>query len=68
MARVYINDAIERCAIHAKNAVAAWAEGDTKRMLLLGIKRFSKHELLNTKNMRREIAQQLLAENKYCFK
>lgn len=68
MARLYINDAIERCAIHAKNAVAAWAEGDTKRMLLLGIKRFSKHEFLNTKNMRRQIAQRLLAANEYCFK
>jgi hypothetical protein len=68
MARLYINDAIERCAIHAKNAVAAWAEGDTKRMLLLGIKRFSKHELLNTKNMRRQIAQRLLEANEYCFK
>ncbi|MGH1338122.1 MAG: acyl-CoA dehydrogenase family protein [Aureispira sp.] len=68
MARLYINDAIERCAIQAKNTVAAWAEGDTKRMLLLGIKRFSKHELLNTKNMRRAIAQRLLEENEYCFK
>ncbi len=68
MAKVYINDAIERSATHAKNAVSAWADGDTKRMLMLGIKRYTKHEFLNTKTMRREVAAQLLEANNYCFK
>ena len=68
MTKLYINDAIERCTIHAKNAVSAWADGDTKRMLMLGIKRFTKHEFLNTKDMRREIADVLLKANEYCFK
>jgi hypothetical protein len=68
MTSLYINDAIERCALHAKNAVSGWADGDTKRMLMLGIKRFTKHEFLNTKNMRREIADMLLEANKYMFK
>ena len=67
MTKLYINDAIERCAIHAKNAVAAWADGDTKRMIMLGIKRFTTHEFLNTKNLRREIADILLEANDYCF-
>lgn len=68
MAKLYVNDAIERCAIHAKNAVSAWADGDTKRIIMLGIKRFTKHEFLNTKALRREIADKLLAANQYCFK
>lgn len=68
MTKLYINDAIERCAVHAKNAVAAWADGDTKRMIMLGIKRFSKHEFLNTRNLRREIADVLLEANEYCLK
>lgn len=68
MTKVYINDAIERCGIYAKNVVAAWADGDTKRMLALAIKRFTKHELINTKAMRRKIAAQLIEANEYCFK
>lgn len=68
MAELYVNDAIERCGIHAKNAVSAWADGDTKRMIMLGIKRFTKHEFLNTKVLRREIADKLLAANEYSFK
>jgi hypothetical protein len=68
MTKLYINDAIERCAINAKNAVASWADGDTKRMLMLGIKRFTKHEFLNTKELRRSVADRLLKANTYCFK
>ncbi len=68
MTKVYINDAIERCSTHAKNAVSAWADGDTKRMLMLGIKRYTKHDFLNTKELRRAIAAELLAANEYCFK
>ncbi len=68
MTKLYINDAIERCGLQAKNAVASWADGDTKRMLMLGIKRFTKHEFVNTKALRRTIADSLLAANTYCFK
>jgi len=68
MTKLYVNDAIERCAIHAKNAVAAWADGDMMRMLMLGIKRYTKHEFLNTKNMRRDIAGTLLEANDYTIK
>lgn len=67
MTQLYVNDAIERAAVCAKNAVASWAEGDTKRVLFMGIKRFSKHEFLNTKNLRRQIADRLLEANEYCF-
>ena len=67
MTRVYINDAIERCSFFAKSAVSAWADGDTKRMLMLGIKRYTKHEFINTKSLRRGIADTLLEHNEYCF-
>jgi len=68
MAQVYVNDAIERAGFHAKNAVAAWAEGDEKRMLFMAIKRYTKHEFINTKALRRQIADTLLAANEYCYK
>lgn len=67
MTKVYINDAIERCSTHSKNAVAAWAEGDTKRMIMMGVKRFTKHEFINTKTLRRSIADALIEADDYCF-
>lgn len=67
MTQIFVNDAIERIAVNAKEAVASWADGDMKRTLMMGIKRFSKHEFVNTKAMRRELADMLIARNDYCF-
>ena len=67
LTQIYINDAIERAAVHAKNIVSSWAEGDMLRILMMGIKRYTKHEFLNTKALRREVADQLLAANAYCY-
>ena len=67
MARVYLNDAIERINLAGKEAITAFAEGDEQRMMLLGLKRFTKTESINTKAMRREIAAKLIEENGWCF-
>ena len=61
MMRVFINDAVERTAYNAKHCIASWAEGDEKRMLLMGVRRFSKYETINAKDARRRIAKVLLA-------
>lgn len=65
--QVYINDSVERISFQAKEAIAAFAEGDEKRMMLMGVKRFTKTDFINTKAARRNIAAKLIAENKYCF-
>jgi hypothetical protein len=65
MTQVYINDAVERVGQHARATVAAWAEGDMKRTLLLAIKRFTKFEPINTKTLRRNIAQRMIAASEY---
>ena len=65
MTQVYVNDAVERVGKSARAAVAAWAEGDMKRTLLLAIKRFTKFEPINTKQLRREIAQHMINANQY---
>ncbi len=67
MTSVFVADAVERLGLNGRNAIRAWAEGDERRMLLMGLRRFTKFEGVNTKNARRRIAQQLLDADEYCF-
>ncbi|MDX2002731.1 MAG: acyl-CoA dehydrogenase family protein [Chitinophagales bacterium] len=67
MTRVYFSDAFERINLHGKHALAAFAEGDELRMMLMGLKRFTKYDIVNTKELRRKVADKLIADNKYSF-
>ncbi|RXQ97598.1 acyl-CoA dehydrogenase [Ancylomarina salipaludis] len=67
MAEVFIYDAADRIYKNAKDALNSFASGDELRMMLLGIKRFTKHSGLNSKDKRRLIAEKLIEENRYCF-
>jgi alkylation response protein AidB-like acyl-CoA dehydrogenase len=63
----YMNDAIDKLNKAGKEALNAFASGDEQRMMLLGLKRFTKAAPFNSKDARRRIADKLIAENKYCF-
>jgi len=63
--RCYIQDAADNINIAGKEAINAFSEGDEQRMLLLGIKRFTKTTPFNTKDARRRIADKLIKDNKY---
>jgi alkylation response protein AidB-like acyl-CoA dehydrogenase len=65
--RTYMSDACERMYLHGKHAVTAFTEGDELRMLLLGIKRFTKMDAFNTKDARRRIAAKMMEQNGYGF-
>jgi len=65
--RVYINDAADRIHKSGKEAINTFTTGDEQRMMLVGLKRFTKTESLNTTEARRVISAKLIAENKYCF-
>jgi hypothetical protein len=65
--RVFITDAADRINKNGKEAINGFAEGDEQRMVLLGLKRFTKTEAFNTKNARRNIAASLIEANKYCY-
>lgn len=67
MMRIYINDAADRINVSGKNAINAYADGDEQRMMLMGLKRFTKVTPMNTKDARRRIAEKLIDANKYCF-
>lgn len=65
--RVYLNDAADKINKAGKEAINTFATGDEQRMMLTGLKRFTKTEPLNTTEARRTISAKLIAENKYCF-
>ncbi len=65
MVKTYITDAADKINKYGKDAVNAFAEGDEQRMMLLGIKRFTKAEPYNTKAARRRIADKLIADGMY---
>jgi hypothetical protein len=63
--RCYLNDAVDKVNKAGKEAINAFATGDEQRMMLLGLKRFTKFAPFNSKEARRRIAGKLIAENKY---
>lgn len=65
--RVYINDAAGNIAKAGREAINSFADGDERRMMLMGLKRFTKTEDINTTQARRNIAAKLIEENKYCY-
>jgi alkylation response protein AidB-like acyl-CoA dehydrogenase len=67
MMRVWLYDAADRINKSGKDAIGSFAEGDEQRLLLMGLKRFTKAAPLNVKEARRRVAAKLLTENKYCF-
>lgn len=67
MAIVYLNDAVARGAAAGREAICAFAEGDELRLMLLGLKRFTKMEPHNLKAARRKIADHVIEKGVYPF-
>src|SRR5215204_5112871 len=63
----YLYDAADHVNKFGKDAINSFAEGDEQRMILMGLKRFTKAEPFNTKDARRRIADKMISEGKYCF-
>ena len=65
--RTYLYDAADKVNKSGKDAINAFADGDEQRMILMGLKRFTKAEPFNSKDARRRIADKMIEEKKYCF-
>lgn len=63
--QTYLYDAADSINKFGKDAINAFADGDEQRMMLLGLKRFTKAEPFNSKAAKRRIADKLLAAGKY---
>ncbi|MGG8497038.1 acyl-CoA dehydrogenase family protein [Tenacibaculum sp. TC6] len=68
MAKLNLFNAIETITSKAKEGIVSFAEGDEQRMLLMGLKRFTKYaNMPNVVALRTQIADKMNAENAYCF-
>ena len=67
MVNVFYTDSIDRLNKAGKTAIASFATGDELRMMLLGLKRFTKYEIHNTTEARRRIADKMIGEGLYCY-
>ncbi len=65
MMRIYLYDAADGINKHGKDALNAFADGDEQKMMLLGLKRFTKVEAFNSKDARRRITAKLRADGRY---
>ena len=61
----FLYDAADRIHKSGKDAINAFAEGDEQRMILMGLKRFTKAQPYNSKAARRRIADHLISDRRY---
>ena len=66
MAQLYLYQAVDIISQRAKESIASMSEGDEQRMMLMGLKRFTKyHNLPNVASLRTKIADRLITDNGY---
>lgn len=63
--RTYIYDVADRIHKAGRDALNSFAEGDEQRMMMIGLKRFTKVANFNSVAARRRIAARLIADNAY---
>jgi len=63
--KTYIYDAADAINKAGKDALNSFADGDELRMMHIGLKRFTKVDSYNTKEARRTICAQLVADDGY---
>lgn len=67
MAKIYLYGAVDKIEASAKEAIVSFAKGDEQKVLLMGLKRFTKPDFINVKELRRQVADYMIAQGKYPF-
>ena len=68
MAKLYLYEAVDVIAQRGKEAIVSFAEGDEQRMMLMGLKRFTKYtNQPNVVALREQIADKITADGGYTF-
>lgn len=67
MTQIYMSQAVDRVNAAAKEAIASFTKGDEQKVMLMGLKRFTKMDLVNTKELRRQVADSMIKEGKFPY-
>ena len=67
MTKIYLYEAIDKVEAAAKEAIVSFAKGDEQKVMLMGLKRFTKPDFINPKELRRQVADVMISEGKYPF-
>ncbi|MDT0552468.1 acyl-CoA dehydrogenase family protein [Urechidicola vernalis] len=68
MAKLNLYNAVEKMNTVGKEGIVYFAEGDEQRMMLMGLKRFTKYvNQPNVIELRKTVASKVIAKNEYCF-
>ena len=68
MAKLYLYKAVDVVTQKGKESIISFAEGDEQRMMLMGLRRFTKYtNMPNIIGLRETITTKLVSENQYCF-
>lgn len=68
MAKLYLYQAVDIINQRGKESIISFAEGDEQRMLLMGLRRFTKYtNMPNIVALRERIASAVISENEYSF-
>ncbi|GMQ30150.1 acyl-CoA dehydrogenase family protein [Algoriphagus confluentis] len=67
MSKVYLYEAVDKIEAAAKEAIVSFTKGDEQKVLLMGLKRYTKPDFINIKELRRSIADYMIEQGKYPF-
>ncbi|MCD8518388.1 MAG: acyl-CoA dehydrogenase family protein [Flavobacterium sp.] len=68
MAKLYLYHAVDIVNQKGKEGIVSFAEGDEQRMMLMGLKRFTKYtNMPNVIGLREKLTAKIISENKYAF-
>ena len=67
MTQIYMAQAVDKVSAAAKEAIASFTKGDEQKVMLMGLKRFTKMDLVNTKELRRQVADTMIKEGKFPY-
>lgn len=68
MAKLYLYHAVDIVTQKGKESIISFTEGDEQRMMLMGLRRFTKYtNMPNVVGLREIITNKLVTENEYCF-
>lgn len=67
ISQVYLSEAVDKINGAAKEAIGSFTKGDEQKVMLMGLKRYTKLDLIDTKSLRRQIADYMIEAGKYPF-